>query len=522
MTSPRPREHEQPLLAGNGPTAEELKSKSRTVSFGILCLCVLVVNSTFSVLSPIFPQEALKRDIGTGVVGLIFSSYSWVNFAAAPMLGTAVQRGYLTRRTLLIIGLLVVTTGCLGFGLSAKIEHRLYFMLACFFLRIFQGLGCAAVDTASLGVVISLYRETDFLGTAMGLLESALSLGWVIGPVTGGFAADIGGFGLPFFLSGGAALVFCPILLWLLPTDEQGKENDDDQPETSLIALVTNPILAVLLACPVLMAAGFTFLDPVLGPHLSADGYSAGMVGAAFGVVSAVYAGLSPFTGWLSDRLGRLPIMIAGLLVVAASYLVLGPFPPLVPPLSATSAPLLWTSMVLLGLGSGCVLVPALPALLDATSTLGFNDSGMEDLLSGTVSGAFYLGGGAAPAIAGTINAVFGFGWACTGMGFLMLLQAVALLILLLFLRTPPSRARPAAKSPFHDSSQLPEHVDEEQPHDNGTYLAGEGAWDHRVPDPPESPRSPTARLAGPMLRRTSLSQPSFKRKRAAASQGPP
>ena len=31
-----------------------------------------------------------------------------VNFAAAPMLGTAVQRGYLTRRTLLIIGLLVV------------------------------------------------------------------------------------------------------------------------------------------------------------------------------------------------------------------------------------------------------------------------------------------------------------------------------------------------------------------------------------------------------------------------------
>ncbi len=55
----------------------------------------------------------------------------------------------------------------------------------------------------------------------MGLLESALSLGWVIGPVTGGFAADIGGFGLPFFLSGGAALVFCPILLWLLPTGMQ-------------------------------------------------------------------------------------------------------------------------------------------------------------------------------------------------------------------------------------------------------------------------------------------------------------
>ena len=33
-----------------------------------------------------------------------------VNFAAAPMLGTLVQKGYLTRRTLLVIGLLVVST----------------------------------------------------------------------------------------------------------------------------------------------------------------------------------------------------------------------------------------------------------------------------------------------------------------------------------------------------------------------------------------------------------------------------
>ena len=80
--------------------------------------------------------------------------------------------------------------------------------------------------------------------------------------------------------------------------DEAGKEEDDEKPATPLIALVTNPILATLLLCPVLMAAGFTFLDPVLGPHLTSQGYSAGMVGAAFGIVSAVYACLSPLTGY--------------------------------------------------------------------------------------------------------------------------------------------------------------------------------------------------------------------------------
>lgn len=76
-------------------------------------------------------------------------------------------------------------------------------------------IACSAAELKA-----SACRDTDFLGTAMGLLESALSLGWVIGPVTGGFAADIGGFGLPFFLSGGAALVFCPILCWLLPAGQ--------------------------------------------------------------------------------------------------------------------------------------------------------------------------------------------------------------------------------------------------------------------------------------------------------------
>ena len=79
----------------------------------------------------------------------------------------------------------------------------------------------------------------------------------------------------------------------------------------------------------------------------------------------------------------------------------------------------------------------------------------MEDLLSGTVSGAFYLGGGAAPALAGTINSLFGFGWACTGMGFLMLLEAIALLVLLLFLRRPPDKA-----SQTNDEEQAPAQHD--------------------------------------------------------------
>ena len=94
---------------------------------------------------------------------------------------------------------------------------------------------------------------------------------------------------------------FCKVTEPPVHADEPSKESDEEKPDMALIDLITNPIIAILLLCPVLMAAGFTFLDPVLGPHLSAQGYTAGMVGAAFGVVSAVYACLSPATGCASQ-----------------------------------------------------------------------------------------------------------------------------------------------------------------------------------------------------------------------------
>ena len=47
--------------------------------------------------------------------------------------------------------------------------------------------------------------------------ESVLSIGWVIGPVVGGYGAQLGGFGAPFFITAGLAFVCYPLLLWLTP-----------------------------------------------------------------------------------------------------------------------------------------------------------------------------------------------------------------------------------------------------------------------------------------------------------------
>ena len=73
------------------------------------------------------------------------------------------------------------------------------------------GLGCAMVDTSSTAAVASLYGEDSQLGAAMGLVEACLGVGWVVGPAFGGFLAEVGGFGLPFYLAGVTTLVLGPI-----------------------------------------------------------------------------------------------------------------------------------------------------------------------------------------------------------------------------------------------------------------------------------------------------------------------
>ena len=44
-----------------------------------------------------------------------------------------------------------------------------------------------------------------------------LSIGWVIGPVVGGYGAQLGGFGLPFFITAALAFACYPALFCLMP-----------------------------------------------------------------------------------------------------------------------------------------------------------------------------------------------------------------------------------------------------------------------------------------------------------------
>ena len=68
-------------------------------------------------------------------------------------------------------------------------------------------------------------------GKATALAESCFGIGTMFGPTIGGFLFDLGGFPLPFWVSGGFSLVLsltCLLLLTELHDEEDEEESDRD------------------------------------------------------------------------------------------------------------------------------------------------------------------------------------------------------------------------------------------------------------------------------------------------------
>ena len=107
-------------------------------------------------------------------VGLVFSIYSFASVAASPAFGRLVQLGYLTRRSLLLAGLLVVGSGP---SISSLRRHAARLGLDGSYIMVpivaNTPVGCDAAQvcfsTALFGFVSEMKHEQWFLGCCLAL-----------------------------------------------------------------------------------------------------------------------------------------------------------------------------------------------------------------------------------------------------------------------------------------------------------------------------------------------------------------
>lgn len=369
----------------------------------------------FSVF-PLLKEEMHLNDVQLGVVG---SAFMWVYAAALPLAGLIGDRW--NRKFLILGGLTFWSLITLLTAWSRKYEHLVLF-------RGLEGLGEAFYMPASLSL-ISAYHGPETRSRAMGLHQSSVYAGTVLGGTVAGICADHYGWRSGFYLFGCAGIVLAAILLLLLREPPRRSELIDSASGDCSLAYVSDAsadfhIPMVLLLMAVFIGANFvamifltwlpSYLNRRFAMSLTLSGLNATLWLQTASVVGVLIG------GWLADRWtrrrrgGRMLVQAIGLFGGAPLIFLTG---------WTLSAPVLVVALVGFGLFKGLYDANIWAALYD------FVPSWRRATAMGFMNALGWLGGGAAPVLIALAAERFGMSAALCATSLLYVLFGALLLL---------------------------------------------------------------------------------------------
>src|SRR5262249_12657063 len=148
----------------------------------------------FGIIIPLMPFYAETFGATAVTVGLLSTSFSFMQFVFAPIWGRLSDR--IGRRPVILLGLLRSLAAHLLFGLARS-------LVVLFIARIFAGVAGANISTAQAYVADVTTHENRARG--MGLVGAAFGLGFIFGPAIGGFLSRYG-YQMPSFFAAALSL----------------------------------------------------------------------------------------------------------------------------------------------------------------------------------------------------------------------------------------------------------------------------------------------------------------------------
>ncbi len=177
-------------------------------------LTVMIDLLGFGLILPLMPLYAEDYDASKATVGLLFASFSAMQFLFAPLWGRLSDR--IGRRPVILVGLL---GSVLSYTLFALAETTPAPLAVLFVSRIAAGVFGGTVTTAF--AYIADVTSTEERGRGMALVGTAFGVGFTLGPALGGLGHHVLGSMAPGFLAAGfSALAFVHCLL-VLPEPER-------------------------------------------------------------------------------------------------------------------------------------------------------------------------------------------------------------------------------------------------------------------------------------------------------------
>ena len=276
------------------------KMKNWKIILAILTANVVFMSASYTMLIPFLPMY-LIRELGVAQSdvkmwsGVVFSVTFLIGGIMAPIWGRLADKHGKKP--------MAIRSG-LGLALSYLLGGMVTSPEQLFGVRVLQGFAaglwsvCLAIATSSVPV--------GKLGMSLGILQSGLTVGNVIGPLIGGMLATMFGMRTSFYL-GGAVLFIITLVFWFYIPEPPGSkmEKEDDAPAT---VFLKNPPIREALICSGVVQMVILLIQPIISLYV-ADLYHgsdnimfiAGLVFSLVGIASAMTA---PFWGRFGQNRG--------------------------------------------------------------------------------------------------------------------------------------------------------------------------------------------------------------------------
>ncbi len=190
-------------------------------------------------------------------------------------------------------------------------------------LRLMQG-GVAGFVSAS-NALVSASIPRDRLGTAMGVLQTSLTAGGVIGPLVGGALADLVGFRYVFVITGALCFAAAGVVLWGVH-EPAGLRVAQIRPgvRENFAYFLASPVLRTVALMLITSQIAVWAIEPIFPLFVQSLGVPQGRVATVAGVLFSVTgsAAILGATLWgrASDRIGERRVLALVLWGSCAAY----------------------------------------------------------------------------------------------------------------------------------------------------------------------------------------------------------
>ncbi len=389
---------------------------TRTYAWALVAVLWVVALLNYvdrQVIFSLFPLLSGDLQLSAVQLGLLSTVFLWVYGLLSPFSGYVADRFGRGR----IIGLSLVVWSAVTFATALS---RTYSQLLV--ARSLMGLSEACYLPAALARIAEHHRDRS-RSLAIGVHQSGLYIGLIVGGAGGGWAGERFGWRVPFLFLGAVGIAYAVLLTVFLRTTPVASKEQPAAPafRSSIRELVRLPgfltMAGVFSAMAIANWLVYTWLPLYLYERLHMTLAEAGFT-ATFYIQGASFGGIL-LGGWLSDRWaasapnGRLYTQACGILVASPFLFLLG---------YADSPGLLITALVLFGAGRGFYDCNTMPVLCQVAR---------DDLRStgyGIFNWAGCVAGGIVAAMAGALKNVLGLAAAFQIAAAILLLSGLLLL----------------------------------------------------------------------------------------------